>query len=129
MPERRPEHESAGQFRGRSLHHRPAERVKAAEPEPPVAGVKVGETQRPHKGGKMLSRGGELAGDEEGGGPDFLQCPARVTVGVAQREQVDGRDREAEARLGPQAQSGRVCQQFELLTAAAQLECGRRLID
>lgn len=50
----------------------------------------------------MLSRdgGGELAGDEEAGGPDasgssenFLQSAARVTVGVAQREQVDGRDR------------------------------------
>lgn len=136
MHERSLEHESTGQFRGRSLRHRPAERVEAAEPEPPVAGVEVGETQRPDGGGKMLSSGGggELAGDGEGGGPDasgspenFLQSPARVAVGVGQREQVDGGDREAEAQVGPRVQWGPVVQQFELVTAAAQLERGRQI--
>lgn len=68
-----------------------------------MPGVKVGETQRPHGRGKILRRdgGGELAcvrREAAGSVENLLQSPARVTVGGAQREQVDGGDREAEAQ-------------------------------
>lgn len=128
------EDERTGQFHGRSLQHRPAQRVEAAEPEPPVPGVEVGEAQRPHGSGKILSRdgGGELGRDEDGGGRDaaasadyFLHRPAWVTVGGAQREQVDARDREAEGERGPRLELRRVPEQLELVAAGAQLERGR----